>query len=141
MEGRLLVGPGCRRPPAALGHPAQGQHVEADVAHPHRLVQLKLDDGDLLYRALVAQQASAVAAAGDRSQQESLVQLGVGVGGLLRPRYSPVVLPGGNAKLGSTFVAVGPVAPRRLLGQHVYRWTSTMLYVKLKQWPHVRRHP
>lgn len=80
MEGRLLVGPGCRRPPAALGHPAQGQHVEADVAHPHRLVQLKLDDGDLLYRALVAQQASAVAAAGDRSQQESLVQLGVGGG-------------------------------------------------------------
>lgn len=47
---------------AALGHPAQSQHVKADVAHSHRLVQVKLDDGDLLYRALVAQQAPAVAA-------------------------------------------------------------------------------
>lgn len=49
-------------PAAALGHPAQSQHVEADVAHSHRLVQVKLDDGDLLYRALVAQQAPTVAA-------------------------------------------------------------------------------
>lgn len=73
MKSRLLVGlmdqppVWCLRgwglsPAAALGHPAQSQHVEADVAHPHRLVQVKLDDGDLLDRALVAQQAPTVAA-------------------------------------------------------------------------------
>lgn len=50
---------------AALRHPAQSQHVETDVAHPHRLVQVKLDDGDLLDRALVAQEAPTVAAAGE----------------------------------------------------------------------------
>lgn len=46
----------------ALRYPTQSQYIEADVAHPHRLVQVKLDDGDLLYRALVAQQAPTVAA-------------------------------------------------------------------------------
>lgn len=55
--------------PQALRHPAQSQHIETDVAHPHRLVQVKLDDGDLLDRALVAQQAPTVAAGGkDKSR-------------------------------------------------------------------------
>lgn len=45
-----------------LRYPSQSQYVKADVAHPHWLVQVELDDGDLLYRALVAQQAPTVAA-------------------------------------------------------------------------------
>lgn len=46
----------------ALGHPTQCQHIEADVAHPHGLVQVKLDDGDLLQGTLVTQQAATVTA-------------------------------------------------------------------------------
>lgn len=53
---------------AVLRHPTQSQYVKADVTHPHRLVQVKLDDGNLLYRALVAQQAPAVAARVDRKR-------------------------------------------------------------------------
>lgn len=46
----------------ALRYPSQSQYIKADVAHPDRLVQVELDDGYLLYRALVAQQAPTVAA-------------------------------------------------------------------------------
>lgn len=48
--------------PVLLGHPTQSQHVEADVTDPHRLVQVKLNDGDFLYGTLVAEQAAAVTA-------------------------------------------------------------------------------
>lgn len=78
-ERRRLSGVPGRRltPAAALGHPAQSQHVKTDVAHPHRLVQIKLDDGDLLDGALVAQQAPTVAAAGgDRQRRAWLAGLG-----------------------------------------------------------------
>lgn len=54
--------PGVSCTHVLLRHPTQSQYIEADVAHPHRLVQVKLDDGDLLYRALVAQQAATVTA-------------------------------------------------------------------------------
>ena len=53
-----------------LGHTAQSQHVKADVADPHRLVQVKLDDGNLLYGALVTQQAATVASAERERERE-----------------------------------------------------------------------
>lgn len=54
----------------ALRHPSQGQHVEADVTHPHRLVQIELDDGNLFHGALVTQQATAVPAEGETREKE-----------------------------------------------------------------------
>lgn len=65
--------------PVLLGHPTQSQHVEADVTDPHRLVQVKLNDGDFLYGTLVAEQAAAVTA---------------------------VMFSCGDSKLGSTFITV-----------------------------------
>lgn len=48
---------------ATLGDSAQRQDVKADVADADWLVQVELDDGDLLGRALVAQQTPTVPAA------------------------------------------------------------------------------
>lgn len=38
---------------------------------------------------------------------------------VLNPSYLPVMFACCNTKLGSTFIAVGPIAPRGLFGQHV----------------------
>lgn len=76
----------------ALRHAAQSQYIKADIAHSDRLVQVKLDDGYLFYRALVAQQTPTVAA---------------------------VMFPCCNSKLGTAFIAVGAITPRGLFGKHI----------------------
>lgn len=45
-----------------LGHTAQCQHIKTDVTYTHRFVQVKFDDGDLLYRALMAEQTATMTA-------------------------------------------------------------------------------
>ncbi len=45
-----------------LGNAAQCQHIKADVAYTHRFVQVKFDDGDLFYRALMAEKTPTMAA-------------------------------------------------------------------------------
>lgn len=79
-------------PGGSLRDPPQSQYIKANVANPHGLVQIKLYNRNLLGRAFMAKKASTVAA---------------------------VMLASRDSKLGSTFVTGGPIAPWRLLGQHV----------------------
>ena len=53
---------GLARAKCTLGHPSQRHDIKANVTHSHGLGEVKLDDGDLLDRALVAEQAPTVAA-------------------------------------------------------------------------------
>lgn len=62
-----------------LGNAAQCQHIKADVAYTHRLVQVKFDDGYLFYRALMAEKT---------------------------PTMAAVMFPGGDSKFGYTFIAI-----------------------------------
>lgn len=55
-----------------LGHTSQRQHVKADVTYAHGFVQVKFDDGDLFYRALVAEQAPTMAAMRKRHNDTKL---------------------------------------------------------------------
>lgn len=77
----ILLGPACgfmlstagARPScfsSVLGHAAQCQHIKADVAYAHRFVQVKFDDGDLFYRALMAEQTPTMAAKRERKNKE-----------------------------------------------------------------------
>lgn len=52
-----------------LGNGAQCQHIKADVAYTHRFVQVKFDDGDLFYRALMAEKTPTMAAKRERKTQ------------------------------------------------------------------------
>lgn len=91
LPGRWRGG-GLAPPGGSLGDPTQSQHIKANVANSHRLVQIKLYNGNLLGRAFMAQQTPAV---------------------------TTVMFASCDSKLGSALVAVGAVTPRRLLGQHI----------------------
>lgn len=80
----LVLGPACEfilslagaRPSSSssvLGHAAQCQHIKADVAYTHRFVQVKFDDGDLFYRALMAEQTPTMAAMRERKDNKEWV--------------------------------------------------------------------
>lgn len=67
-RGFILCSAGARPSGSSnvLGHAAQCQHIKADVAYTHRFVQVKFDDGDLFYRALMAKQTPTMAATRER---------------------------------------------------------------------------
>ena len=67
---------GLARAKCTLGHPSQCHDIKANVTHSHRLVEVKLDDGDLLDRALVAEQTPTVAAGERETTRESKVERG-----------------------------------------------------------------
>lgn len=80
----LVLGPACEfilsltgaRPSSSssvLGHATQCQHIKADVAYTHRFVQVKFDDGDLFYRALMAEQTPTMAAMRERKDNKEWV--------------------------------------------------------------------
>ena len=56
------------RAKCTLGHPSQSHDIEANVTHSHGFVEVELNDGDLLDRALVAEQTPTVAAGGGRGR-------------------------------------------------------------------------
>lgn len=85
-------GHGSDPPQGSLRDPTQSQHIKANVANTHWLVEIKLYNGNLLGRALMAKKTSAV---------------------------TTVMLASCDSKLGGALVAVGAITPWRLLGQHI----------------------
>lgn len=79
-------------PGGSLRDPAQRQYIKANVANSHRLVQIKLYNGNLLGRTFMAEKTSAV---------------------------TTVMFASRDSELGSALEAVGAVTPGRLLGQHI----------------------
>lgn len=93
-------GSGLDPPGGSLGDPTQSQHIKANVANSHRLVQIKLYNGNLLGRAFIAKQTPAV---------------------------TTVMFASCDSELGSALVAVGAVTPRRLFGQHIQQSKQKLL--------------
>lgn len=69
-----------------LGDPSEGQDVKADIADPDGLVQVEFNDGDLLGRALVAQEAPTVPAAREEGRENTGEPFGARLGALLPKR-------------------------------------------------------
>lgn len=79
-------------PSGGLRDPTQSQYIKTNVANSYRPVQIELYNRNLLGRAFMAKKTSAV---------------------------TTVMFASCDSKLGSALIAIGAVAPWRLLGQHI----------------------
>lgn len=85
-------GCGLGPPGGSLRDPTQSQYIKTNVANSYRPVQIELYNRNLLGRAFMAKKTSAV---------------------------TTVMFASCDSKLGSALIAIGAVAPWRLLGQHI----------------------
>lgn len=98
--GEVPEDAGLDPPGASLRDSTQSQYIKANVANPHRLVQVKLYNRNLLGRAFMAKKTAAV---------------------------TTVMFPSCHSKFGSTLIAVGAVTPWRLLGEHIQQSKQKLL--------------